>query len=71
MKIENCSYFNLNTANYFTFIKFVGPIQVCLMISPTLSQRKELPKWFVANCNSILSLDSLNGVAMIPALLLE
>lgn len=26
--------------------------------------------WFVANCSSILSLESMNGVAMIPALLL-
>ena len=29
------------------------------------------PMWFVANCSSILSLESLNGVAMIPALLLR
>lgn len=27
--------------------------------------------WLVANCNSILSLESLNSVAMIPALLLK
>lgn len=34
--------------------------------------RKEcsLPIWFVANCSSMLSLESMNGVAMIPALLL-
>jgi len=30
-----------------------------------------IPKWFVANCSSMLSLDSEKGVAVIPALFLE
>ena len=29
-----------------------------------------IPKWLVANCSSILSWESLNGVAITPALLL-
>jgi len=29
-----------------------------------------IPKWFVANCSSMLSLDSMKGHDMIPALFL-
>lgn len=32
--------------------------------------QSHLPMWFVANCSSMLSLESTNGVAMIPALFL-
>jgi len=30
-----------------------------------------IPRWFVANCSSILSSDSMNGVPNIPALFLK
>lgn len=32
---------------------------------------KMLPKWLTANCCSMLSFDSVNGGAIIPALLLS
>lgn len=35
------------------------------------SNQKFIPKWFVANCSSMLSFESVNGVAIIPALLLS
>ena len=45
--------------------------QACFAIFCVKNWEKELPKWFVAKCNSMLSLDSVNGVPMTPALLLE
>lgn len=42
-----------------------------LTMSINPKQKCNIPKWFVANCSSMLSLESMKGVAMIPALLLE
>lgn len=33
-------------------------------------KKMNIPKWLVANCNSILSLERMNGGAITPALLL-
>lgn len=32
---------------------------------------RKIPRWLVANCSSILSLESMNGVIIIPALFLN
>lgn len=42
-----------------------------MLLKKIVCDKCNIPKWFVANCSSMLSLESMNGVAITPALLLK
>lgn len=42
-----------------------------MLLKKIVCDKCNIPKWFVANCSSMLSLESMNVVAITPALLLK